>query len=286
MDKRSDDIRQDIEQTRAMLDEKIDMLESKASEVVDNVKQNLDTVKQNFDLKFQVQERPWVALGAAVATGFVLGSLGGKDESTQRYGQQSMTYDYSQPGYNQYSGGPSSMQKMKSASSDFLSQFDDEINLLKAAAMTTLTSFLRDTVRQAVPALGDQLDKMGGQSGGMGSGSMGNTMGGQSGSMGSSSGSMYGGSMSYSTSSGDERNFSTTSTGRSQERTTAPNASMDIDPNEGRVNHDAIPQFNRYGNPPPTPMREESDYYETYQPTSERERTVGSGDEDQKSDRY
>ena len=57
MDQRSDHIREDIESTRASLDEKLDSLETKA--------------RQAFDLNHQVSERPWMALGAAVAAGFV-----------------------------------------------------------------------------------------------------------------------------------------------------------------------------------------------------------------------
>ncbi|HEX5690352.1 MAG TPA: hypothetical protein VFX76_10145, partial [Roseiflexaceae bacterium] len=86
MDQRSDDIRQNIESTRASLDEKLDSLESKA--------------RETFDLKHQVSERPWMALGAAVAAGLVVGSLGGGEE--QRWnGQPMTTTDYNQHAYNQ-----------------------------------------------------------------------------------------------------------------------------------------------------------------------------------------
>ena len=63
MDQRSDYIRQDIEETRAALDEKLDALETRAREA--------------FDIKHRLAERPWMMLGAALATGYVLGSLGG-----------------------------------------------------------------------------------------------------------------------------------------------------------------------------------------------------------------
>src|SRR5919199_5805900 len=82
MDQRSDYIRQDIESTRASLDDKLDTLETKA--------------RQTFDLKYQVAERPWMALGAAVAAGFVVGSLGGDNEPQRWHGQPITTTDYNQ----------------------------------------------------------------------------------------------------------------------------------------------------------------------------------------------
>src|SRR5690349_16204325 len=82
MDQRSDYLRQDIESTRAALDEKLDSLETKA--------------RQAFDLKHQVAERPWMSLGAAVAAGFVLGSLGGDDEGQRWHGQPVTAANYSQ----------------------------------------------------------------------------------------------------------------------------------------------------------------------------------------------
>jgi len=147
MDQRSDDIRQDIESTRASLDRKLDTLETKA--------------RQTFDLKHQVEERPWMMLGAAVATGYVLGSMGGSSDSSEQtwHGQPTSASDYnkysSQTSTSQYS------QSNQSHDSGLLSQFDDEINMLKTAAISTLTSFLRDAIREYVPSMGQQLDRMG-----------------------------------------------------------------------------------------------------------------------------
>lgn len=150
MAQRSDYIRQDIESTRASLEEKLDTLETKA--------------RETFDLNHQVSEHPWLMVGAAVAAGYVLGSMGGSDEWYDR----PMSTDY-----NQFSGTPPSteyptMNYSKSSGpsrssqpsgESFLSQFDDEINMLKSAAVTTLTNLLRDSLREYVPALSQQFDR-------------------------------------------------------------------------------------------------------------------------------
>jgi hypothetical protein len=138
MDQGSDHIRQNIESTRAALDEKLDTLETKA--------------RETFDLRHQVAERPWMALGAAVAAGFVLGSMGGGSEEQRWHGQPATTVDY-----NQHSGHTPAGQDEKSSLDSFLGQFDDEIDMLKGAAISTLTNFLHETIRAYVPAMGQHL---------------------------------------------------------------------------------------------------------------------------------
>jgi len=58
----SDSIRQNIEQTRSTLDEKLDRLETK--------------VRETVDVRRRVSEHPWMVVAAAVAAGYVVGSLG------------------------------------------------------------------------------------------------------------------------------------------------------------------------------------------------------------------
>jgi BMFP domain-containing protein YqiC len=140
MDQRSDYIRQDIESTRAALDEKLDTLETKAREA--------------FDLKHQVAERPWMMLGAAVATGYVLGSLGGGEPEPRWHGQPMVTNDYTQ-----HVGQTASKPHEPSRGEGLLAQFDDEIDMLKTAAISTLTDFLRSTIREYVPSMGQHLDQ-------------------------------------------------------------------------------------------------------------------------------
>jgi hypothetical protein len=146
MDQRSDDIRQNIESTRAALGEKLDSLEDKA--------------RQTFDLKHQVAERPWMALGAAVAAGLVVGSLGGGEEQ-RWHGQPMTTTDYNQHAYTpqphqtQYTAAAPSAAK--STVDSFMEQFDDEIEMLKGAAISALTGFLHDSIRAYAPAMGKYL---------------------------------------------------------------------------------------------------------------------------------
>jgi hypothetical protein len=139
MDQRSDYIRQDIESTRAALDDKLDTLETKAREA--------------FDIKHQVAERPWMMLGAAVATGYVLGSLGGEPEP-RWHGQPTITGDYTQ-----HIDRNAAERRQESSGDGLLAQFDDEIDMIKTAAVSALTAFLSNTIREYIPAMSQHLDQ-------------------------------------------------------------------------------------------------------------------------------
>jgi len=137
MDQSSEDIKQDIESTRAALDEKLNLLETKA--------------RQTIDLNHQISEHPWVALGAAIVAGYTLGTMGG-DEGQRWNGQPMVTTDYTQ-----HVGRSPQELPGRSRSDKVLTQFDDEINTLKIAAVAVVTSFLRDSIREYLPAIGQQL---------------------------------------------------------------------------------------------------------------------------------
>lgn len=188
MDQGSNDIRQDIESTRAALDDKVTALQDKARDTVQNVQSQASSL---FDVNYQASERPWAVVGAGVAVGFLLGSLGGGKKDEYRYQPSSdFTYRPSKedqrrymPNYsqtqsdpnNQYRYYPSSGASYNQSSQSynqgsgssnqggaggFLSQFDEEIDSLKVAAIGAVRDLLRSTVREYVPAMSQQLDRI------------------------------------------------------------------------------------------------------------------------------
>lgn len=265
MDQRSDDIRQDIEETRASLDTKLNLLEEKANETTEKV-------KQAFDIKQQVQERPWAALGVAVAAGYVLGSMGGGDEDyydrrySPRYEQRWQGQPMTTTDYSQHAGrdsGPSTTDKVAEKGKDFLSQFDDEIDMLKMAAMGALSTFLRDAVRQYVPSMSSHIDELmrqrGLTPGSSSSSSSGATYSGSS----SSRYSPSAGAAAYSepsSSSSSGRQISSSPTESFEERAQLPNA-----------DYDDIGQMNRVGMPPRN-NPSDSEYYEVATPGTSSDR--------------
>src|SRR5687767_3792971 len=121
MNQRADQFGRNIPSAGAMISEKPGALETKP--------------QQFFDLKHQAAERPWMVFGAAVAAGYVLGSMGGGEEEQRWHGTPATTTDYTQHTYASQQRRDTSSQTRGSSGSGLISQFDDEINMLKTAAV-------------------------------------------------------------------------------------------------------------------------------------------------------
>jgi ElaB/YqjD/DUF883 family membrane-anchored ribosome-binding protein len=85
-----EEIRRDIDQTRASLTEKIGALGDHLTQTVEEtrvtveetidsvrstVEETVETVRHTFDVRYQVRKRPWLLMGGAVAVGFALEKL-------------------------------------------------------------------------------------------------------------------------------------------------------------------------------------------------------------------
>lgn len=105
----------------------------------------VEQAKQVFDINQQMQERPWTTLGASVVAGYVLGSLGGDDQPSSHYREPS-------PRYSSQSSQPGMLD-------DVIDQFRDEFELLKGAAITTVTNLLHDMLKNNVPQFADALEQ-------------------------------------------------------------------------------------------------------------------------------
>ena len=67
--------RQNIEDTRSAMTEKLAILE-------DRVQETVDGVKHTFDLHYQMKQRPWLMFGGSVLTGYMLGPRGRRSSAT------------------------------------------------------------------------------------------------------------------------------------------------------------------------------------------------------------
>lgn len=121
MDQREVELEKDIEDTRAVMSEKIDMIEGRVHETMDGAKTSIDnvmnkvkgvqetiddakstidnlleTIKHTMEetierVKYtatvieQVDQNPWIMFGSAVLTGYVLSGLSGDRSSGQHY---------------------------------------------------------------------------------------------------------------------------------------------------------------------------------------------------------
>jgi hypothetical protein len=64
MEPSKNEIRREIEVTRAAMAEKIETLEARVGDVIQEAKRSVDP-------KYQTQKRPWLMVGLAVATGYL-----------------------------------------------------------------------------------------------------------------------------------------------------------------------------------------------------------------------
>lgn len=76
MAERTEPIRQDIDATRSAMTDKLEQIED---QVRDKVDATVSQAKRVVDVRQHVNERPWLAFGAAVTIGYILGSMGDDD---------------------------------------------------------------------------------------------------------------------------------------------------------------------------------------------------------------
>jgi len=126
-----------------------------AGQVVDQVKGTVDhtieSVKENMDLRQQIEERPLIALGAALLGGFVLGGMmgGGGHERSGAHRE----YASGTPVGQSASGG--GMSSFRSAVQK--SGLEDTLSNAAAALMGSLTDQIKGTMDRNFPGFSDKM---------------------------------------------------------------------------------------------------------------------------------
>lgn len=162
MVERTEPIRKDIEATRASMTDKMEQIEGQVREKVDST---VSQARQALDLRHQVNERPWVAIGAALAFGFVVGSLGGNDtEAPSAQPGQPMRY-YTQPDQRatedrQSNSRPQtsdthsntgSNNEMSGAIAQITGPIREELSMMGIAAVRSAMRALRESLQESIP---------------------------------------------------------------------------------------------------------------------------------------
>ena len=73
MDDKGNALRQQMNETRAGLNDKLEELEQQVSGTVRTVKNSVNSVRDSFDVKLQVRRHPWTFVAGAAAVGFLGG---------------------------------------------------------------------------------------------------------------------------------------------------------------------------------------------------------------------
>jgi len=184
MDAEPDVIRQDIEQTRSALTEKLETLEEEVKDTVrsaketveetienvtETVQETVETVQRTFDLEYQMQQRPWVLIGGSVAAGLVAGYVADNLRPQAASWQESGRNVPPPPPSMAEGGGAWGSQQAYYAPprregptffQSLLGRFDKEIGMVKELAIGYATGVLRDMIKEALPAVKDRIEQV------------------------------------------------------------------------------------------------------------------------------
>lgn len=157
MGETADQLRQEVDQKREDAAEKIDQIQAKVEGATQQVKDTVEDAKQQvkdtFDLRKQIEEKPLLALGAALAGGFILGGVLGNDgHDDRRYPR----YDEGprQMPYRPPAASPGIMDNMRKAAKS--AGLEDTLNTMVSSFMSNLGERVKAIGEEAFPGLMSQ----------------------------------------------------------------------------------------------------------------------------------
>jgi hypothetical protein len=188
MDPEPSVIRQEIDETRQSLSDKLETLEHQVMDsvhqaratvrdTIDTVKSavsdTVDSVKRTFDVEYHVQQRPFVCSGLTFVAGFVAGAWvkGTRNHGSYTNGaghslaERKRSYWGRENGevrsYDWISESAISSSSLQERNNRHSSLFSDELNKVKGLAIGTAMALLRDFAKQSLPpTLGSHIDEV------------------------------------------------------------------------------------------------------------------------------
>ncbi len=180
MDPQPDVIRQQIEDTRSSLTEKLETLEAEVKDTVQSARDTVEsakesvqetissvqetvhnateTVKRTFDIPYQVDHHPWAMMGLSFVSGAISGALLGSRTSPDRRLARRMAEASREP--------PLRAERTPAAPSrpgfiDRLTgQLGDEVEKAKDLAIKTVIAVVDDVIQRSIPVLGSAVEDM------------------------------------------------------------------------------------------------------------------------------
>jgi len=165
-------IRDEMEQTRANLAEKLGALENQVREtvsgateavsstvegvkdVVETVSETVESVTETFNVSKQVEQHPWMALGAAVATGFVVSQVIGRssEPAASTTAPAATTYaPPAQPAPQPQRHEPGLMDRVGSMLPDMSGVMNTVVSSLGGLAVGSLMGVIREFASRGLP---------------------------------------------------------------------------------------------------------------------------------------
>jgi len=152
MGETADQLRQQVDQKRDDASQKIDQIEQqvmgKAHEIEHKVSDTAQQMKAKMDWRHQVEERPLLAVGAALISGMLIGGITGKDD-----GKGSASGATSMHGTEHQRGGVTNAVRNAARESGL----EDSIQNFANAAFGQLGSRMRDMTERTFPGMLDRV---------------------------------------------------------------------------------------------------------------------------------
>jgi len=175
-----------VDETVGAVKETVDGAKATVENIVENVKGTMDDtvtmVKQSFDIRYQVDQHPWLMLGASVITGSLLASFlhpGREARGSSSYATRTqngprvadtsrgtgLTAMYTVAGDEDFieSAEPSAQSQTQKRQSwgNALGLFQEEVvDVMKGAVIGTVMGTVREMIRQNMPSIIAPFDKM------------------------------------------------------------------------------------------------------------------------------
>jgi len=180
MDEEPEVIRQQMEQTRSSLTDKIEQLEQTVGENVQSttaavastmdsvkdvvqttaetmkgtVRETVDSVKETFDIRRYFAQYPWAAFGASVGVGMAGNVLfGGHSAASSRIGELHSRGQASSPppaGYSRFDNEGSPKRTVAGLTNGVANKFSGELQKLQGVAVGAALSLLRDWIGRSL----------------------------------------------------------------------------------------------------------------------------------------
>jgi ElaB/YqjD/DUF883 family membrane-anchored ribosome-binding protein len=164
-----DQVKGTILNTTEKVEQTIEQVTSTVQETVESAKSTVNetvgAVKQTFDLEYQMDVRPWTMMAGSVCVGLLAGALVGRQTRGRRLSEyassayRGMSESLASAGTAAQDYASRAREQAPSLASQLYHQFEPEIEQVKEMAIGYAAAMLRDMIKQAVPAIRDQVDE-------------------------------------------------------------------------------------------------------------------------------
>jgi len=148
------EIREQMDETRAALSDKLETLQRKAADQVEvaqsTLNQTVVTVERTFNLQHQISRHPWLALGASLAVGYWLGHI--KEDAGVCSGAPALNGSGKNGKATASHPVHSASRRSSSGNGRLLHEFSEEIGALKKAAVQAGTVLLAEWLKHNLSA--------------------------------------------------------------------------------------------------------------------------------------